>query len=304
VPFGQEVVPAGPVLIPPEGDDRPVRSPGAPGAAAWRGKFFETLSATSPTPPESAADPDAALLDAWHGSFTAPAAAAAARETLLKLREQGFRVLLPGVDDHRIPGPGDGSPPWHGVCFLTVTAARGTRWVGTGWLAGPRTVVTAGHCVYLHEHGGWAKRVEVRLPGLDRPVVATDFRSVGGWVENRDARADYGAVVLPEPVPGPYREAVAADPGERPPVVVFGYCSDHPDTLSAQERTVREVRDRQLVYEFPVLGGTSGGPVLPLIGDDPGVIGIQQHGDFVGGAAVRISPAVRANIEAWVREAG
>ncbi|MBA4068001.1 MAG: hypothetical protein C0501_30715, partial [Isosphaera sp.] len=159
-----------------------------------------------------------------------------------------------------------------------------------------------GHCVYLARRGGWAKRVEVGLPGRG-PVVATDFRSVAGWVERLLGRADYGAVRLPEPVPGPYREVAAEDPDfGRVPVAALGYCSDRPGPLWAQERAVREAQDRLLVYRVPVFGGTSGGPVLPLVGDNPGVVAIQQDGDFAGTTAVRITPPVRANIRAWADE--
>ena len=54
--------------------------------------------------------------------------------------------------------------PWRTICALHITSALG-GFVGTGWLAGPRTVITAGHCVYhLADMGGWANEIEV-TPG-------------------------------------------------------------------------------------------------------------------------------------------
>lgn len=54
--------------------------------------------------------------------------------------------------------------PWRCICSLLITAADGSNWIGTGWLVGPRVLLTAGHCVYIHTRGGWAEQIEV-IPG-------------------------------------------------------------------------------------------------------------------------------------------
>lgn len=54
-----------------------------------------------------------------------------------------------GTDDRvRIQNPS--VYPWRAICALRMTAKDGSRWIGTGFLVGPGTVITAGHCVYLH----------------------------------------------------------------------------------------------------------------------------------------------------------
>ncbi|UPJ49335.1 hypothetical protein IVB30_41460 [Bradyrhizobium sp. 200] len=43
--------------------------------------------------------------------------------------------------------------PWCMICNLRIEGPRGAA-VGTGWLVGPRTLLTAGHCVYHEMIGG------------------------------------------------------------------------------------------------------------------------------------------------------
>ncbi len=92
--------------------------------------------------------------------------------------------------------------PFRAICRLIITASDNTRWYGTGFLIGTRTVITAGHCVYLHEHGGWARSIEV-IPGLSdesRPygsAVSRIFKSVAGWTKEKSRNLDYAAIILP-----------------------------------------------------------------------------------------------------------
>ncbi|OQP43181.1 hypothetical protein A4H97_13695 [Niastella yeongjuensis] len=92
--------------------------------------------------------------------------------------------------------------PFRAICRLIISGSDNTRWYGTGFLIGPRTVITAGHCVYLHEHGGWARSIEV-IPGLSsesRPygsAVSRIFKSVAGWTKGKNRNQDYAAIILP-----------------------------------------------------------------------------------------------------------
>jgi V8-like Glu-specific endopeptidase len=102
----------------------------------------------------------------------------------------------------RIPVNNPNSFPFRAICRLIITANDNTRWYGTGFLIAPRTVITTGHCVFLHEHGGWAKNVEV-IPGLNqnsRPfgsAVSRIFKSVAGWTKSKNRNLDYAAIILP-----------------------------------------------------------------------------------------------------------
>lgn len=43
--------------------------------------------------------------------------------------------------------------PWRVSASLLITAADNSQWIGTGWFISPRTLVTAGHCVYIKNSG-------------------------------------------------------------------------------------------------------------------------------------------------------
>jgi V8-like Glu-specific endopeptidase len=92
--------------------------------------------------------------------------------------------------------------PWRRLCALRIQFPSGASFRGTGFLISPRAVVTAGHCVYLRNQGGWARKIEV-IPGCNgtaRPfgqVESMAFRSVGGWVNSNKPESDYGCIVLP-----------------------------------------------------------------------------------------------------------
>jgi hypothetical protein len=43
--------------------------------------------------------------------------------------------------------------PWRVHASLLITAADGSRWIGTGWFIGPHTLMTAGHVVYIKNSG-------------------------------------------------------------------------------------------------------------------------------------------------------
>ncbi len=74
--------------------------------------------------------------------------------------------------------------PWRWNCSLVITWPNGDRSIGTGWLIGPRTVMTAGHCVYNHEQKAWATQIEVS-PGTDGEIAAVRLAKIKGPAKRR-----------------------------------------------------------------------------------------------------------------------
>ncbi|MBA4067334.1 MAG: hypothetical protein C0501_27220 [Isosphaera sp.] len=279
--------------------------PPAPGSAAARGETeLDPVPQRGEAYPEAAADAGPAL-DAWHGSYTDLVSIDALKRSGNRVAEFAPELVFADDDRQRVPATRDF--PWRCLCSLSITAANGTRWVGTGWLAGPRTVVTAGHCVFLHRQGGWARRVEVS-PGRNGtdapfgPVTSDDLHSVTGWTEDENPALDYGAVVLPAPLDlgwlayGVYPDADLQ--GLR--VNVFGYPADKPPgELWGTSRLLQQVLPERLVYNLSTFGGQSGAPVFEKSGNDRVVVGIHNYGDVSGNIATRITDAVYDDIEAW-----
>ncbi len=258
---------------------------------------------------ESEPAKDKPLLDAWHASFPSTFVSA------VLLRNQGGGPELTEemvfADDDRKQVMLTTTFPWRCICALMITASDGSRWVGSGWLAGPRLVVTAGHCVYLQGHGGWARQVEV-YPGRNGAdtslgaFTSTELRSVTGWTDQKSALFDYGAIILPK-LPGlgwfAYGVYDTADLNNLI-VNVFGYPADKPlGTLWGTSRRLQQVIPQKLVYNLSTYGGQSGCPVFDKNGEQRTVLGIHNYGDFSGNSATRITDAVFDDIEAWKAEA-
>jgi V8-like Glu-specific endopeptidase len=180
---------------------------------------------------------------------------------------------------------------------------------------GHRTVITAGHVVFIHGRGGWVRSIEV-IPGRNgsqRPLGscnATSFRSVRGWTEGRKRSHDYGAIMLPGD----------CDLGRR--LGYFGYAnygllpllgmnvnlSGYPGDKAAgtqwwHARRIKWVTGRTLVYNIDTAGGQSGSPVWRKKGNQRYAVGIHTNGSSSGNSATRITKPVFDNIKAW-KQAG
>lgn len=244
-------------------------------------------------------------LDAYWASFGTSLDRARARADDFTIE----RII--GTDD-RVQVTANENYPWRSICSLLLTAQDGTNWIGTGWLVSPRLVLTAGHCVYMHDEGGWASQIEV-IPGRDgseRPfgsVIARDYRSVRGWTESRDRDYDYGAILLP-----PERRygdelgwfgftARDDDHLEGITLNLSGYPGDKPGTQWFHSRTVKDVDERQITYEIDTMGGQSGAPVWEYTADGSRYgVAIHTWGTSVSNGATRITREVFDNIVAWV----
>jgi glutamyl endopeptidase len=205
--------------------------------------------------------------------------------------------------------------PWRTICQLHIFSRTGDEFVGTGWLIGPRTIVTAGHCLYMAELGGWADRIEVSPArnGNDRPfstISTTQFHSVRGWTNDGRSEHDYGVIWLPEdqalPEVGTFGYAIF----ETPKLVggyinLAGYPADKDEgtTLWWSARRSLAVTSDVLHYDADTAAGQSGAPVWRL---DPSsgrrvAVGIHTNGARTGNSAVRINQRVFQNLRDWTK---
>lgn len=201
--------------------------------------------------------------------------------------------------------------PWRRICALRITFPSGSSFRGTGFLIGPRAVATAGHCVYMHNQGGWARRVEV-IPGCNgaqRPfgqVNSSSLRSVSGWVNGRKPESDYGCIILPAGAFGganlgsfgcanfPTTSLLAQA------AVVAGYPGDKPFAeMWGMARRIKTVTAKTLVYDIDTMGGQSGAPVYIKRNGQRYVVGIHNYGASSGNSATRVTQPVYERLVAW-----
>ncbi len=258
----------------------------------------------------SGSGPTALLRTAMeHAGMQGEMAGVALDNELIDEVVQTAEVII-GTDD-RLRITATTEVPWRRYCALKIEFRDGAIFRGTGFFIGERVLATAGHCVFAHDHGGFARRIEV-IPGCNgtqRPfgsAVATTFRSTVGWTRDKLPAADYGAIILP---PGAF-------PGQNfgsfgfgvfnnqtllaTEAVVAGYPGDKPFAeLWGMGRKIKTVTPTNLIYDHDTMGGQSGAPVYIMIGGQRFAVGIHNYGAITGNSATRVTAAVVANFRIW-----
>ena len=215
-------------------------------------------------------------------------------------------------------------PPWRMVCALRMRSPTGAVATGTGWLAGPRTIITAGHHVH-HQgfHGGWADTIEISA-GRNRSdfpfsrFTATHFAAIDRWVQNADPDFDIGCIQLDRPLGelvgwfGTAALTPAELEGAR--VNISGYPADRGDGAEQyfHANRILHVGDRRVFYDIDTHGAQSGAPVWihRTPSAPPVVVAVQAYGTggtpfdlgLAANSAPRIIPEIFDMIQTWVHE--
>lgn len=217
--------------------------------------------------------------------------------------------------DERVNITNTNQHPWRMNASLLMTAADNSQWIGTGWFISPRTLVTAGHCVFikgdLPSRNGWVKKIQV-MPGRNGTVLpfggmtATEFWTVKGWGEKGLETYDYGAIILPAAFPqnlGFYAFGVFPDPKLLESTAnVAGYPGDKKQgTLWYDNRKVANVNPDKVFYAADTAGGQSGAAVYVFNAGQRTGVAIHAYGGATANSGTRISSQVFANLQAWKR---
>jgi V8-like Glu-specific endopeptidase len=226
-------------------------------------------------------------------------------------------------DDERIPVPETDRYPWRAHASLLITAADGSRWIGTAFFISPRVLATAGHNLFIHGNDdarrGWVSSIEV-IPGRDgdrRPfdsAITSQYYSVEGWTgvphgQRPDPDYDYGAIVLGEDAvlgarTGWLGVAALDDKHlDRASLNLAGYPGDlGGSTQWYMARRTGDLETRRIYYDIDTYAGQSGSAVYVAAGDERYAVGIHAYGASGGSmnSATRITTEVYDNFARWV----
>lgn len=210
--------------------------------------------------------------------------------------------------------------PNRAIAYLLITWANNAQGSCTGWFIGPRTVATAGHCLYNTAAGaahGWAKSVIVYAGrnGATLPYPGTSAHrlySVTGWTSSGSPAFDYGAIQTKAAIGstvgyfgwrwqtsnvfGPSAYTVRGYPGDKPSA-----------TMWTMNGLVTGVSANRLWYSIDTAGGQSGSPFYRSISTATPTccygFGIHTYGTSVspyfGNSATRITSGASANLSTW-----
>ena len=277
-------------------DGLPIAAVESDGSTA---QLFDVSSEETDPDPAAANETATDYPDAYFGSYAESPAG----------REDAHEVVI-GTDD-RVRINSTAAHPWRMNCSLLIESKTGKFYVGTGWFISPRTVMTAGHCVYLHDEGGWAKSVRV-MPGRNGSslpygsATGTHLRSVTGWTQGKSPNSDYGCIILPAnqrlgAQTGWYGFSYMGDSSLKSKYLnLSGYPADKPaGTQWYHSRKVKSVTGNRIFYEIDTAGGQSGSAVYYIKDGGRYAAGVHAYGAGSGNSATRITKGVFNIMKSW-----
>jgi len=117
------------------------------------------------------------------------------------LNSDNLKISYPFPPDDRERITNTTSYPWRTICKLFITAADDSQFIGSGFIVDEFHILTCGHCVYIHDNGGWVSELLI-IPGMDEDyypfayAYAINFRTYTGWINNEDDEHDWALVTL------------------------------------------------------------------------------------------------------------
>lgn len=207
--------------------------------------------------------------------------------------------------------------PWRCICHLEVTFPDGRTAIGTGWLSGPDTVITAGHNVFFPGAGGWAKQIRI-IPGRDgsfAPFGETHGRNADvlpGWISSNgsEPRFDLGVIKTNDTAVGVktgwfgYTVLTDSDLFNSPLIHSAGY-PDKSKPFATQwvdAGRVTEFSAEMLEYRIDTEEGQSGSPIFIRDQVDQRlVVAIHVYGKSSANLGLRITDPIFDAILSWTK---
>ena len=223
--------------------------------------------------------------------------------------------VFPPDDRERVTSTS--SFPWRTICKLYITAQNGSRYIGSGAIIDNFHVLTCGHCVYLHDAGGWADEIKV-VPGkndIEEPfghAYSTYMKSYTGWTQSEMVEHDWAVLTLDRSI-GVFTGWMGrqtADPSSSIYTNILN-TAGYPGDLDYGENMywVADNGDRADEYNhwfwMDSAGGQSGSPIWRYDGDNRYILSILAY-EYINGADANFGTRLNSDkydqINTWLSD--
>lgn len=175
----------------------------------------------------------------------------------------------------------------------------------SGTLVGPKHVLTAAHCIYLHPEKYWEKDLNFVIRTKWNGTQSIQWREAyipNEFISKNDARYDYALVLLQQSV-GYDRGWLSIHEGtqKKPAITMIGYPRNQPPGSLWSSSCTVESSSRSIYYHrCNSSSGSSGSPLLSNLN----IIGIHTHGHYNINDpkyGTRMSKPILGVINGWIR---
>jgi len=238
---------------------------------------------------------------------------------LAPLYSDDFSNTVFGADD-RLEIPDTTVYPWRTITKIFMQFPDGSHGSCTGCIIGSSDghgyhVLTAGHCIYSHDNGGWAEVVRV-VPGYDDGYMpygdsyATNIRTYTGWTIDRDWNHDWAVLTLNKSIGDSTgwmgrKTASYTDSMYTGTLNTAGYPGDKGgQTMWFNSNIGRTTNEYKHWYYMDTYGGQSGSPVWTYDGTNRYIITVHAYGDDGSGSnsGTRLNQDKFDRINTWLAE--
>lgn len=203
--------------------------------------------------------------------------------------------------------------PWRAMTKLYVTYPNNKTYGCSGTLIAAKYVLTAGHCIYNKDRGGYAKKVEV-IPGLNgtyKPygsVHGTKLRTYTNYTNTKDKNYDIALVTVDKTIGNTtgwlgyaYYSTINGTTGH-----LAGYPGDKDGAkkLYYHYGPISSSTSMRVSYSIDTYDGQSGGGVYKIVNNkDRYVFAVHTHGTSPGvttNSGTRLDSKKTSDIKAWI----
>ncbi len=205
------------------------------------------------------------------------------------LNSENLKSSYPFPPDDRERITNTTSYPWRTICKLFITANDGTQFIGSGFIVDDFHILTCGHCIYIHENGGYVSEVVV-VPGMDEDfypfmyAYAINYRTYTGWIDDEMVEHDWALVTLDRSI-GSFTGWMGIKTATPSSSIYTGVLNtagypfdlDDGDVMYFDSDLGEYADEYNHWYWMDTAGGQSGSPVWQNDGDDPYVLSIHAY---------------------------